>query len=164
MIRIISKIIILLSVIAIFGCNTKNLKEVIPPGPALSSEEQKSTWFGKVEAARAYKNDKNETVIEWYCHRYTILTDYDFEKSKKATQTVKVKDMGEVHFVSSLRSPNMKLEIANKLVDQVVNTQNYALFKGVDKIFKGKFGDKTADFISGKEGSLFSNLRVIYVE
>ena len=108
----------------------------------------KSLWFGRVEGSRAYKGRNGETVIEFYCHKLEPVEKdklFDYEH----IVYVDPKKEKEIHFVATLRTPEMKLEKADKLLQKMASNIHFCYYpKGVVSN-EGYFADKKAPFIAG---------------
>lgn len=127
-------------------------------------------WFGEVISARAFRNKKNETVIEWLCRYYELAGPVNVaahvkaarNKTKRPAIRAK-KNVKEQYFVATLRSPDMPLEVAKSGLTEIGKKKHYAL-RQAETSFVGRFEGKTAVYIGGGKGLIGNGFNVKFID
>ncbi len=148
-----------------------SLAEPAIKGPAAYLEHftggEKVLWIGEVVDAKAYRKG-GEVAIEWLC-RYLELAEpldidvyLDMRHPEKAKPPIKVRRTNQ-YFVTTLRSPDMPLDVAQQNVAAVKNSKQFAL-REAETDFIGTFKGRRVVYIGGGRGMVTSNLKFVYVK
>jgi hypothetical protein len=141
------KIITYLIFILLSG-NIYSLEITVKGDSSKFDKEKTSLWFGWVEASRAYKGQYNETVIEFYCHKFELIKN---KKSLSDSSLINVLPDSEnpIHFVATIRTPNMSIIKAENFLKSMQPTKHFCYYPRAIVSFEGKFTDKKALFLAG---------------
>ena len=123
--------------------------EIQVKGDSAGFDKQEiSSWFGWVEASRAYKGQYNETVIEFYCHAFKLVEN-NKPPNKENVIYVFPGTEDDTHFVATIRTPDMSIEKAKEFLTSMMPEQHICYYPKAIVSFEGKFADKTALFLAG---------------
>lgn len=117
-------------------------------------------WLGKVEFAQLRdaknKNGKPELVIEWLVQRYKPLENINMEVVSNSDSPIKAIPIKNEYFVNTIRTQEMPRKVALKLVKDA-NEKKPTVVRFATKQFVGKINNKTAVFIGGGSGGIYTN-------
>jgi len=127
-------------------------------------------WFGEVVSSRAFRNDSNETVIEFLCRYYELVEPVDVKayaeasKDKKETPILKVrKTVKNQFFVATIRTETMPMHVADEIVSDTKKKLHYAL-RNAHTMFVGDYDGTKAVYIGGGNGLVGDDIKVVFIE
>ena len=141
------KIITYLIFILLSG-NLYSLEIKVKGDSSKFDKEKTSSWFGWVEASRAFKGQHNETVIEFYCHKYELIEN---TKALSDNRLIYVSPDSEkpIHFVATIRTPDMSIIKAENFLKSMQSTKHFCYYPKAIVSFEGMFTDKKSLFLAG---------------
>jgi hypothetical protein len=133
-------------------------------------ENDEIIWLGEVVSSRAFKNDSNETVIEFLCRYYELVEPVDVKayaevsKDKKERPILKArKTVKNQFFVATIRTQTMPMEVANEIVADTKKKLHYAL-RNAHTVFVGDYEGTKAVYIGGGNGVVGEDLKVVFID
>ena len=131
----------------VISANLAALEFDIQGEAGMCKEKQCELWFGWVEASRAYTGEYNETVIEFYCHKFHLHD--GSQVSKDNVIYVYPDSEGDTHFVATIRTPDLPVEKAQEFLKSMQTTVHFCHYPKAITVFNGLFYDKHAQFLTG---------------